>query len=502
MKPIRKLLVIGAPLLLTAEMCGAIGYQGFVPTDSNVLVPSTGAVASAWKQVGACGSSAVQISPSWVLSAHHSHCAVGVAFRRVHNGVQNSIKVTWSKAFPDVDLHLSRLETPMPYSGEFVPLVYGWREKFVGEDVKSQLAIYPGADVLGVGYGVDSTGVRKLQAGWAPLGSLDDVGTNRANPRLGHPSSSNGDSGGGLFLYGHNATNGVLAGVLQFAHYLPGGSKGIHVDIKQQIESILSDPVTNPTGERVEWVSMDQALGAPQNPIPSAVNYENTGMTLLGANPAGFFTSSSPSTLKIQMPKGVDFRRTPDETGLIDQYVVRLVHEKHMAATNYTLSTEVNAFVNELNIGSGVIPGKWYGTVHGRVFDPATGVTRDGLARRVVFDVPENADRPKALKAVEISQLDRLDLGGSFPHWCAELTPVVGGGVEPEGVIWKLSTPTGPVWSAFPMTEKGGFCSTWLSGSENGPKPGTSFEVTAQPFRGVAVGPVTTVKIVVPTETP
>lgn len=503
MKSIPKSWVIAAPLVLAAEICGAIGVQGFAPNDSNVIVPSTGVVTSAWKQVGACGNSAVQISPSWVLSAHHSHCSVGSAFRRVQDGVQQSVNVAWSQAFATVDLHLSRLETPMPLKGEFVPLAYGWGERFVGADVSQQTSVFPRADILGVGYGRDSAGVGQLRAGWAPLGNLrnfvDFKAVNRGNPRLGHPIATVGDSGGGLFLFGRDAENGALVGVMQWAGTLPNVARGIPEEVKHQIETILSDPLKNPSGERVAWFSVDQVLGAPEKPVPSSVNYELAG--LIANNPVGLFTSAQPGTLKIQMPEGIDFRRTPDEQNVIEQYVVRLVHEKHIGApSGYSLSTTVNAFVKELNIGSGIMPGKWYGTVHAKVFDRETGFDRDGLTHRVVFDVPENTSRPRVLKTVEIGQWERVDFGGSLPQWCINLTPYAGSGVEPEGVIWTFNTPKGSLREAIPGIVAGGLCTHQLY--ESGPEAGTIFEVTAQPFRGVAVGPVTNLKLVVPANEP
>lgn len=484
--------------LLACHEAHATGMNGFRPNDTNVIAPGSHQAVTAWKQVGFCGNSAIQISPSWVLAAHHSHCSAGNKFGRTEADQPVFELVDADYATPAMvaaDLHLSHLAHPLPYQGDFTPLVdrfYNAGQPLVEDPSAARDGYLRDTDVLLVGYGVDEYGLHDLKAGWAPSCCVGGYGTRAISPSnphfAGFAGATSGDSGGGVFVINRAFPQGVLAGVMQMG--APGllATKGFATGVREDITAIMADVQKNPTNEQVTWVSANEAKG-------ELVRLEAPDMT-----DDTLVSSSSPGTLRVRIPQPLLNQQSLDVAG----YRVRLLREDHLnsSPTSFDFSRTLMPWNRDMTIGSGIGPGTWYLTVTAFTAsdevatDPDTGErtivrkeqAESHAAKRVKFVIPANNARPQQLKALDVV-VEAMDLGDGKPHWCATISAQLGDGPKPEGILWSAPKQT---WR-MPVDEFGGVCDTW---DETGTR--TVFPITAYPYIGAAIGPGTTVNVVGP----
>lgn len=481
---------------------GATGVNGFAPTNTNVVSPTLGTVIEGWKQTGTCGASAVQISPSWVLSTHHSHCSVGATFLRQdgQSAVVDLNPPTQPGQLPlaNADLHLARLSTPLPYAGNFAPLAY----RFPLDAPLNGSNTPRLTDILLTGYGkVVETGLRAFQVGWTPMGDVDRFAP--ANPKLrGFAQVTDGDSGGGFFAVNPMVPQGTLVGV---------NRAGFPVGVRQQIDAVLTNPLLNPGGETISWLDGETIKG---EEIPEDLNLipplflDNGGqIDALGVPAEGLVTSQTPGALTLRIPQPLA-RFNAGAPVEVDGYRIRLVREDHLSLGGINSFDYSNTWMpvgRSQTINSGIGPGTWYLTATALVAhtthttNPVTGEEETVLteheslaAKRVKFVIPPANLRPQVLESLSVASYTHMeDFGDGKAHWCAEINAVVGKGPAPEGILWKVA---GRYYRA-PLAESGAVCDTWDESR-------TVFEVQAQPYVGAAIGPAKVIYVGAPSTNP
>ncbi len=488
-------LAVVAFIAFAASSAGATGVNGFVPTDTNVISPQSGEVTTIWKQTGQCGASAVQISPSWVLSANHAHCSVGTTFRR-SDGATAVVDLEpgtqpGQRPLADFDLHLARLATPLPYAGTFAPLVdqFADTQKNLCRSLDLLLAGYSGGFRVGwASAGIYSTGLFKA------------IGVS-ADPRVVGPAGSDhGDSGGGVFLFGSGYSEGALAGLMQGKNTGFSTSRGFPLGVRGQMNAVLSNPALNSSGESIQWLDASVFTSAPYDrPQPPLMLDGGDAYDNLAVPQYGLVTTNVSGKLQVRIPESKSCDDSRTSVYADSGYRIRMIRADagtDAAPFEFSVSPTNRNFM----VPSGVTAGDWYMTVTARVTNPITGLMGESLsAARTLVHVPEI--RPVALERVDVT-FEPLDQGDGQLHWRAIFKAVASAdGPSPQGILWTDTT-----MRIMARSTDLGENDPWMvydyDKLPNGFKPGDVFTVYAYPYIGAAIGPVTPVFVTAPATLP
>lgn len=293
------------------------GRNGFSPDDQNVIVPTTGLPTTVWKQVGSgCGTSSVQISPSWILSANHAPCLAGMRFRRSDGASEladfEPPTMPGQNPLSSSDIKLTRLARPLPYPGRFAPLTYDVKHEglplFSSTDATRRFACKFGAqdiNFLTAGFGIsEEVHWGRFQVGWHPVWAMSGF-QNPANPletQYKMPGATPNDSGGGVFMFLPNRQTPFLFGLMHVAGW-PSGA-GFTSAVKAQIDAVLADPVMNPSNESVNWVDESDAFVVDQRVRRMPPMFLNGGGQSDGrlVPEYGLITQTTPQQATLRIP--------------------------------------------------------------------------------------------------------------------------------------------------------------------------------------------------------
>jgi hypothetical protein len=509
----------------------ATGVGGFVPNDQNVVMPTTSQVTTVWKQTGACGASAVQIAPSWVLSANHAHCSQGTYFYR-QDGARELVDreaptMPGQIALQSYDLHLAHLAHPLPYAGNFVPLVdnlldlqYAPSSALVqvapGNHLSidgNQLSVCSSSQVLMAG---NSGG---FKVGWVPLFAayqqLSRLQSSNPNVATPLPGGANGDSGGPLFVFNDALPQGAL-----FAIFHVAGTNlefGFPAGVREQINAVLADAGLNPTGEQLQWVDALKAydLGAGQLPPPPTLFSSEGAVGPLDANgvPGGGWTFNyniydhrNQVFMWLNAPDPISCQGAPNGSApaTVDAYRVYAIPVNAPSDTVPLQFTTTSA--NPKLILDGITPGQWNMAISTLRLDPNTqGYLQSPIIKKATVTMPTKM--PTAVSGVDISYYS-YNVGDGLPHWMAFLTANF---VDPiwttpaTDTAWKIAFPSGSdvspsgtyqirssVWTGVP--------NVFMIFDTNFPNaaPGDVITLSVVPEAGVARGSGRTIYFTVP----
>lgn len=499
--PIRKHVHIVAALCVPMG-AGAVGVNGFVPTDTNVRKPWDDSPTQVWRQVGRCAASAVQISPRWVLSANHAHCTAGESFYSQEGAVVPIDLEAPTQAgqtpLSTFDLHLARLSSPLPYAGNFVPLVEAFRTNW------NATGLCRGLDLLLAGYG-QLNSIRALRVGWAQVsaGSFQFApgfyGVS-ADPRsAGNAIPTDGDSGGGVFLFGADVQEGALAGLMQKAAIGFDTSQGFPSAVRAQIDAVLADPVLNPSGEHVNWLDARTIGQTVVRPMPPLMMDAGDVTDTPAVPKYGLVTSNFGTNLQIRIPRSKSCTDGKTPVSSDGGYRVRLIRadaDPDASPLIYDVSPDTPNFM----IPSGITAGDWWLTVTARQYhDAVQAVTESVSAGRIPIHIPQQ--KPAALDHVEVN-FERVDLGDGQLHWNATFRGIAGAvGPRPDGILWVSGSPY-----VYARSSDLGDTDPWIVSDNSkrpvGYQPGDVFTVYAYPYIGAAIGPVTPIHVTVPASLP
>lgn len=424
----------------------ATGVNGFVPDNGNVVSPATGLpVASAWKQIGACGASAVQISPSWVVSANHVHCSQGDRFYRQDG---SSELIEWEAttqpgqtALSVFDLHLARLARPLPFQGSFVPLVEGVVASGEATAGDPAAPFYRAkvsdaclaTDVLLAGNG-QAQGFRALRVGWSTFVPGSWVYPDPHREGNTNAGSSDGDSGGGVFLVNAMRPDGMLAGLMHVVGYGLETSHGFPAAARAQIDAVLANPALNPLAEQIQWLDAASAKGALLRAAP--VKFDGTGgpMDVHSVGINGMVTTLLANSVRVQLPMPFDCASPGQTLAPADGYRLRL--ERMDGGSSDRRIADIpggsfNPYVRDLEPGS-----TWALQVLARHYDATSQHMNESLAApRTSFTLAPVL--PTIFSHADAVLAARTRVGGWTDgkfHWVAKIT--VGlpqSGPTPEG---------------------------------------------------------------------
>lgn len=402
------------------------------------------------------------------------------------------------RALADVDLHLARLSQSLPYEESFVPLVDALPVSGSLQD------LCKGLDFLLAGFGETGHG-GVFQVGWAPrqapMGGVGPayIGASSDPRAAGAAVATNGDSGGGIFVFGPSDPTGALAGLMQRGNVGYASSNGFPVGVRSQIDAVLADPALNPWGDRVQWRTASEVDRGLVRPLPPLM-IDAGGVDDVPAVPQyGLVTTNLSGNLQIRIPRAKSC--TDGKTPVFSDggYRVRLIREGAPLDSDplvYDVSPDTPNFMIPRDIDAG----DWFLTVTARQYsDVLQDVVESLSASRVRVRVP--AVRPVALDHVDVS-FERVDLADGNLHWNATFKGVLADtGPVPEGILWVRTAPN--VFSrSIDMGDTDPLVISDKSRRPNPYQPGDVLTVYAYPYIGAAIGPVTSIHVTVPASLP
>lgn len=512
--------VLAAVLSASGMYSHAVGQYGFVPMPNNVVVPATGLPTTVWQQVGYCagGASAVQISPSWVLSANHAPCSAGMVFRRYDGSIAtvdaDPTTVPGQTPLAQTDLHLSHLSKPLPYAGSFVPLVDNFIPPSIS--VPSNLSTPPdtrqcsATSFLLAGYGVVLTDLgtpsgagQAFQVGWAPYANMLNMAP--ADPTVkGFPTPTSGDSGGGVFAFPSAYPNGVLTGLMHIPQPGITSSRGFPSVVRAQIDAVLGDATLNPTREVIQWVDAS-ALDSPAiRPVaPKFFNAMGEWHALKIPQFGQVSNVFGGQRLNVAVGQHLNVLipqpySCADGTTLVNPdggYRIRLIAANAPAGTAPRVYDTLS---RNFTTPDEVAPGTYYMTVTAMQLDPSTSLMQESYAGAMVsIKVADQAQAPLQLDHVEV-KFRPVDFGDGAMYWAADFTAVPNAqGPAAQGVVWvddihhaTYRLPFNTPLTVYSFDRVPDFAA------------GDLLTVTVKPYADTAVGPQTTFSVPVPSTIP
>jgi len=509
-------------LCLLHGVSQSTGRNGFPPDDQNVIVPTTGLPTTVWKQVGSgCGTSSVQISPSWILSTNHAPCVAGMRFRRSDGTSEladfEPPTMPGQTPLSSTDIKLTRLARPLPYPGRFVPLAYDVKHEgvplFSSMDATTRFACKFGSQdisFLTAGFGIsDEVRWGRFQVGWHPLwatAGFQDP-TNPLETQYKMPGATTNDSGGGVFLFLPNRQNPFLFGLMHSWGW-PSGA-GFTSAVKAQIDAVLADPVMNPSGESVNWVNGNDVLADVFADVQSVrrmppMFFNNGGQSDGRLVPEfGLITQTTlqQATLRIPMPASCDQGVAPSAPyGYRIRYVqLNTPANLYVPVRQQDVLAAPNGGTHAILSFGGVTPmtSDWRVKVSTLDRDEATGDVYESSKSLGVVDFHLKEKEPVAkVMDVQAKFMYSTD-GGQAPKQTffdvvAELksSPPY---VASEGVLFRIAGRYEWV-----QTNEGTFKTYPLSVWQLPLTPGQVIRVTAWPYNGARLGAGSVFEFVVP----
>jgi hypothetical protein len=496
---------------------GAVGVNGIVPTDENILVPFTGQPTTVWKQVGLCSDSAVQISPSWILSARHSACSPGRSFKRADGATEqvdfapptpanHALLSTW-------DLYLSRLARPLPYGGNFVPLLDGW---YPG-DAALPDAYCKGIEVLMAGIGNVQGIDKRLQVGWFSYGAMSDLSPRDANPLLptAHPTVTPGDSGGGMFMFSPVKSTSSLMGLLHRPGTGSGSSNGFPPGVRAHIDAILADPEMNPSGERINWVTKSEYIESASFVRTKPPNLSDAGgFASDGFMPEfGLITQSNVMQLTARVPKPVSCESHSLRTKPYG-YRIRMARadlpvgdDNQIRVTDYysnpsSPDSSGGASINLTIPGTWPYDSDWYLTAVTLGQDAVTGIVKETSLSFDRILVRARHQAPSPLVRLDSRFVNLSEFGGE--GWQFEVQPILQNEANVDGVLFRVNPQK--LWHRVAKDAEFGYQfglgSLYINNTDYDPpagyQSGDEISITAWPYRGARLGAGVTLQLVVP----
>lgn len=495
--------------LIIPSMSLAVGINGFVPTDTNVLIPETEQPTTVWKQVGSCSASAVQISPRWVLSTSHAPCRAGMVFRRSDGAaeVADFEPPTLQGQVPllNSDLKLTRLSKPLPYGANFVPLVFGVNGLNASGPTNKKLACKK-IDLLTAGNGYVSELRRgRFQVAWSPIwtGEINLRPTDPTEAPAPIPRPTSGDSGGGIFMFQPDAQP-MLFSIISNGISGHRAGPGFSADVKNQINAVLADPVMNPGGEQVNWLDGSRLIADAPNFFRVPPLFSNTGgrYDAMLIPEYGLVTQTTLQQFSVRIPLSENCGEgTAPEIPY--GYRVKAVQTNVPAGTyvpvrqvDVVASQKGSAYATVVFPGLYPLNSDWKVTVSTLDRDAQTGIKYESSLSVAVVDVHVKEREPQKV-AGESHRFVYSDNGGSGPLQSALEFSVAADArfATPEGILVRVAGRM--EWVPFdPDTRTAGpiLVGDW----ETSFAQGSVLNVTVWPYQGARLGVGSVFEFVVP----